>query len=111
MIYAVPITETEGKMQLCLQFARSPFFAIVDRQKNNFKTISNPFAEDKKGVGKKIIHLLKNNYNTNTLVGFELGLKVLEMSKELKLNVIIINEKFLTLNDLFKKMTINPNKI
>jgi len=92
MIAAIPVMSDKKEAQLSLKFARSPFFALVDREFNTYRFIENPFYEDEKGVGPKILSLLCEENAVGSLVAFELGLKLQQHAKSKGLQFIILNE-------------------
>jgi len=104
MIAAIPVMSDTKDAQLSLKFARSPYFALVDRLTGTYRFIENPFAEDKKGVGPKILSLLCKDNGVNALVAFELGLKLQQLAKSKGLQFIILNENKSKFKDILKLM-------
>lgn len=103
MIAAIPVMSDKKEAQL-LKFARSPYFALVNRETSNYRVIENPFVEDEKGVGLKILSLLCDDNAVNAFVAFELGLKLQQHAKAKGLQFIILNEKNNKLKDILKMM-------
>lgn len=104
MIAAIPVMNDNKEAQLSLKFARSPFFALVDREFNTYRFIENPFAKDEKGVGPKILTLLCEENAVGSFVAFELGLKLQQHAKSKGLQFIILNENNNKLVDILKLM-------
>jgi len=104
MIAVIPVMSDKNDAQLSLKFARSPFFALVDRFNCTYRFIENPFAKDEKGVGPKILSLLCQDNEVDTLVAFELGLKLQQHAKSEGLQFIILNENNTRLKDILKLM-------
>jgi len=104
MIAAIPVMSDKKEAQLSLKFARSPFFALINREVNTFRFIENPFANDEKGVGPKILSLLCEDNAVDALVAFELGLKLQQHAKTKGLQFIILNENNNKLIDILKLM-------
>lgn len=111
MIAAIPINTNTIKTTLSEKFARGAWFAIINKNENSCSFIENPYWHEKSEVGNHVIEMLTSTHKVDTIIGFELGLKVQELSSKLNLHVIIINEKNSTLKTLFEKMSINPNII
>lgn len=104
MIAAIPVMSNKKEAQLSLKFARSPFFALVNREFNTYRFIENPFAEDEEGVGTKILTLLYDENAVVSLVAFELGLKLQQYAKSKGLQFIILNENNNKLADILNLM-------
>ena len=104
MIAAIPVMSDKKEAQLSLKFARSPFFALINCEDNTFRFIENPFAEDEKGVGPKILSLLCKDNAVDSFVAFELGLKLQQHAKTEGLQFIILNENNNKLVDILKLM-------
>jgi len=104
MIAAIPVMTDKKEAQLSLKFARSPYFALVDRSNSTYRFVENPFAEDEKGVGPKILSLLCQDNGVDAFVAFELGLKLHQLAKTKGLQFIILNEKNNKLEDILKLM-------
>ncbi len=92
MIAIIPVmTDTKGA-QLSLKFARSPFFALINRELNSYHFIKNPFLNDEKNVGPKILNLLCEENKVDSLIAFELGLKLQQHAKKREVQFIILNK-------------------
>ena len=100
MKIAIPIDTKQKSSIVSKKFARSSFFALVDKENKSYELIDNPFKDLNLGVGKKLLNLLVQDYNTDTLLAFELGLKVQQMATAANLQLIIISEKRQTLKQL-----------
>lgn len=100
MKIAIPVETKQKSSIVSKKFARSNFFALVDKEQKSFELIENPFAELSMGVGKKLLSLLVEDYKIDSLLAFELGLKVQQMATEANLQLIIISEKRQTLKQL-----------
>lgn len=106
MIAAVPIFEDDRNGNISNKFGRSPYFAIVNQYKKHISIVKNPYFQDKYEVGKNVINLIKDK-KVDTLIGFELGLKVLQNAKKNKLNLIVLNRKNITLKHITKYLFSN----
>jgi predicted Fe-Mo cluster-binding NifX family protein len=100
MKIAIPIESESKNSKLSLKFARSPYFALVDRDNAQVEIVANPFFEDSFEVGKKLLIWLTTQHQVNTLIAFELGVKVQQKANEANMQLIIINEKKQTLKQL-----------
>lgn len=100
MNYAIPIDSNKKTALISKKFARSDYFAIVNKEQRTYEIIENPYKELKLGVGKKLLKLLAEQHQVSTLVAFELGLKVQQMANESKLQLIVLSEKRQTLKQL-----------
>lgn len=107
MKIAIPVEAESKHSKLSLKFARSPFFAIVDRENAKVEIVANPFFEERFEVGKKLLKWLIEHYQVNTLLAFELGIKVQQKANEAKMQLIIINEKKQTLKQLLLHLKID----
>lgn len=106
MKIAIPIESNLKSSTISKKFARSNYFAIIDKELKSVEIIENPFKELNLGVGKKLLNLLRTKHKVDTLLAFELGLKVQQMANEALLQLIIINEKRQTLKQLLAYLKI-----
>lgn len=106
MKICIPILSNNKKGQVSPTFARSSYFAIIDQQLDKVEIISNPFLNVKQNLGNKLINWLLNEYNVDTLLAFELGVKVQQIANEHQMQLIIINEKNQTLKQLLEYLKI-----
>lgn len=102
MRIVIPVTEATEKASVSSKFGRSPFFVLVDKTGNSYEFIENPFHQRQEHVGRKVLEFLVNEKKINSLLAFELGLKVQQIAIELKLQLIIIEKKEHKLKQLFK---------
>ena len=100
MKIAIPIETKQKSSIVSKKFARSHFFALVDKELKSLELIDNPFKDLSMGVGKKLLNFLIESHKVDTLLAFELGLKVQQMATETNLQLIIISEKRQTLKQL-----------
>ncbi|MBN2807355.1 MAG: hypothetical protein JXR22_11925 [Prolixibacteraceae bacterium] len=107
MKIAIPIESESKHSKLSLRFARSPYFALVDRESAQVEIIANPFSEQSFEVGKKLLKWLVEQHQVNTLLAFELGVKVQQKANEAKMQLIIINEKKQSLKQLLLYLKID----
>lgn len=106
MILVIPIDSDKEQAIVSKKFARSNYFAIVNRTSSTVEVIENPFADLKLGVGKKLLEFLTVQYKVNTLIAFELGLKVQQMANEANLQLIVLSEKRQTLKQLLTYLNV-----
>ncbi|MDA3930230.1 MAG: hypothetical protein PF541_14870 [Prolixibacteraceae bacterium] len=106
MRIVIPISDKSKTSTVSKKFARSPHFAVVDKTDRTVEVIENPYADLNLGVGKKLLNWLTKEYKVDTLLAFELGLKVQQLANESKMQLIIINEKKQTLKQLLSFMKI-----
>lgn len=106
MKIAIPIETKQKSSIVSKKFARSNFFALVDKEGGSYDLIENPFRDLKMGVGKKLLNLLVEEHHINVLLAFELGLKVQQMATEANLQLIIISEKKQTLKQLLNYLQV-----
>ena len=106
MVAAIPVMSNINEAQLSSKFARSPYFVLVDKSHKTYRFVENPFANDEKGVGPKILTLLCQDNGVDTFIAFELGLKLQQLAKTKGLQFIILNENNKTLGDILKLMGI-----
>lgn len=107
MKLVIPIETEKRNSQLSKKFARSEYFAVIQKEEATIEIVKNPFLELKMGVGQKLITWLKTEHSVDVLVAFELGLKVQQLANIEQLQLIIINEKKQSLKQLmaFMQMT------
>ncbi|MBN1952496.1 MAG: NifB/NifX family molybdenum-iron cluster-binding protein [Bacteroidales bacterium] len=103
MRIAIPVREAAEDSGLSLKFSRSPWFLIIDREKNTRETIRNPYAEEKVMAGSRIFNMLINEMKVDTFMAFELGLKVQQMAVKNKIQLIITDNTELNLKDKLLK--------
>lgn len=106
MKIAIPVESNSRASFVSRKFARSNFIAVVDQEQNACDIIENPFKDLSMGVGKKLISLLVDTYKIDSLLAFELGLKVQQLATGLDLRLIIINEKKQSLKQLLKHLQV-----
>lgn len=104
MIAAIPVMSDKKEATISSKFARSPYFAIINRSDNSCRFIENPFADDEKGVGPKILSLLCETNAVGSIIAFELGLKLQQHAKTKGVQFIILNENNSKLLDIIKMM-------
>lgn len=100
MKIAIPISSDRNKSTVSKKFARSKYFALVDKINRTVDIIENPYTDLKLNVGKKLLNWLRIEHKVDTLLAFELGLKVQQLANDSKIQLIIINEKKQTLKQL-----------
>ncbi|MDA3880675.1 MAG: hypothetical protein PF436_09835 [Prolixibacteraceae bacterium] len=108
MIIAIPIEKEQFDSTISTTFARSNYFAIVDKSNGKVQITENLFKDIQKGAGIKLFHWLIEKQNIDALLAFEMGYKMQQMATEASLQIIIINEHSKTLNQLLEYMNINP---
>ena len=106
MKICIPIMSKSLNGQVSLTFARSDFFAIVDRHTAAVELVENPFKNLNQGVGNQLLPWLLSEYGVDTLLAFELGLKVQQIANERRVQLIIISEKKQILKQLLDYMKI-----
>ncbi len=93
MKYAIPVKTNNDDTQLSLKFARSKYFALIDKKTESTEIIENPYAEQLAGAGKSIFDLLVLKKKVSVFIAFELGIKVQQLANENKIQLILINSK------------------
>jgi predicted Fe-Mo cluster-binding NifX family protein len=106
MRIAIPINDKDIKSNVSDTFARSKFFALVDKENGSLQMVENPFADMTKGVGIKLFDWLVGTQNADALLAFEMGYKVQQMASDANLQIIIVNEQNKTLEELLNFMGI-----
>lgn len=107
MIAAIAIKDNNIDSEICLRFARSRFFAIINTSTETLSVIENPYLELKKAAGYKLVEMLINDYNVTAFVAFEIGLKVQQLAAEKNIQLIVINKTQHTLSYILKMMGLN----
>ena len=111
MILAVPIKQNSIEAQIADKFSRCPYFALIDKQKGNLSIINNTFNEQKSGAGPSVAKYLVNTQDVTAFMAFELGLKVQQWTYKNKIQLILIDDKKITLKDILKLMKINTKTL
>lgn len=106
MKIAIPVETEHQNSKLSLKFARSKYFALVDKENAKMEIVENPFSELTLEVGKKLLKWMIEQHQVDTLLAFELGIKVQQKANEAHLQLIIINEKKQTLKQLLLHLNI-----
>ncbi len=106
MNVAVPITTNSNNSEISIRFARSEYYAIINKSSKIIEIISNPYINEQLGAGKKLVQHLIQEYKIDTIIAFELGLKVQQMAADNKLQLIIIHKKNQTLKQILKLMNL-----
>jgi predicted Fe-Mo cluster-binding NifX family protein len=102
MKIVVPIQNNTPESKVSLTFARSPWFALWEKPSGAVDFIANPYRQEKIGVGSRIFELLITENEANTLLAYELGLKVQQLAVKNKIQLIIINNRNQTLSDILQ---------
>ena len=110
MKIAIPIESESEKSLLSAKFARSNYFAIVDKDQKSFSIKKNPFYDENSAAGRKLFHWLTNEHNVDTLLAYELGLNMQQLASESHMQIIIIDKMHTTLDKLLNYMQISLDK-
>ncbi len=108
MILAVPIDQNNTTAAISLKFARSPYFAIIYTHENKYLIVENPYKDQKSEVGKNIFSMLVNDYGVKSIIGFELGLNVYEITKNKQIQVIIISKMNQSFTQVLNWLKVKP---
>ncbi|MDA3816787.1 MAG: hypothetical protein PF486_05375 [Prolixibacteraceae bacterium] len=109
MKIAIPIDNKNIRSTVSDTFARSNFFALLDKENGDLQMVENPFKDMNKGVGVKLFEWLVVTQNVDALLAFEMGYKVQQMANDANLQIIIVNEQNKTLEELMNFMGVEPN--
>ncbi|MGF7138989.1 NifB/NifX family molybdenum-iron cluster-binding protein [Roseimarinus sediminis] len=104
MKLAIPVTGTQLENGLSLKFARSKYFALIEKETHQIEWVENPYFDEDKKVGEHVFSWLTSGLGVDTLLAFELGLKVQQLASASNLQLIIISEKKRTLKQLLRLM-------
>ena len=106
MKVVIPIIENSLQSKISLRFARSKYFAIIDKEKSKYKIIANDQLKKEDCIGKDLLDMLCNEHHVNTLFAYELGLNIQQIAAERRIQLLILNEKHKTLKELLLMMNI-----
>lgn len=106
MIAVVPIVANKKDSLISLKFSRSKFFALLYKEEKQFEIIENPFTNDQTQVGKNIFNLLTKEKRASIFIAYELGLKVQQMATNRSIQLVILNKKDNTLQEILNYMNI-----
>jgi predicted Fe-Mo cluster-binding NifX family protein len=104
MRIAVPLQESSHDGKIALRFARAQYFALIDKDQHTIEFFQNPCSDMSLKTGKCIMDFLVDNKKIDTLLAFELGLRVQQIAKKNDLQMILINEQKRTLKELLELM-------
>jgi predicted Fe-Mo cluster-binding NifX family protein len=104
MILAVPLEKETHRSPIAKQFARAKYYAIVDKERSSMEIIPNPCLGMSAQAGKCTILYLTTRKNVNTLVAYELGHNVQQISLKQNIQLILINERRKNLDQLTRLM-------
>ena len=106
MKLAIPLNENNKNSVIAIRFARAKYLAIVDKEQNLVDILPNPCQGISTQAGKCIIHYLITRQEIDTIVAYEIGLKVQQIAQKNNIQLILINEKNKSLNQLLSMMKI-----
>ncbi len=91
MKIAFAVTEDNGfDSKISDRLARAPFFIVIENDKI-IETIKNPYLQQERGVGPKVISMLSQK-GVDILVGPQAGVKAQEALKEANIKLFICDE-------------------
>lgn len=102
MIVAIPVSDKSLKGTISAKFSRSPYFAIVNKEEKKYEFVVNSYIDENEGVGKKLFAWLIKLHGIDTLLAYELGIKVQQLADEQNLQLIIINDESMTLKKILQ---------
>lgn len=109
MKIAIPVKKNSHKSEISPKFARSPYFALIDSLTGTTEFVANPHLCKQTKTGVHVFELLVENNKADTFLAFELGLRIQQMAVKKNLQLIIINHKNKSLNQITELL--NKKKI
>lgn len=106
MYLAIPIVEKDRNSKLSEKFARAPYFALIHKEEKSVELVENSCLEAQEKVGKCVVEFLFEQHRVNTIVAFELGVKVQQIAHQNKIQLVLLNTKQHTLMELLKLLKI-----
>ncbi|NJM14928.1 MAG: DUF134 domain-containing protein [Bacteroidales bacterium] len=100
MIAAIPVQKLSTESKISVHFARSNYFAIVNSIEGSIQLVQNPFLEETMQLGNKVMLWLDETFKTDTLIAFELGLKVHQIANHKGWQQIILGQNINNLKDI-----------
>lgn len=100
MIAAIPLNEAETFSTISSRFTRSNYFAILNSDLRKINIVQNPYSSKNKDAGLISLERLVSKYNVDTLIAFELGIKVQKAANQKKLQLILLDNRNKTLDDI-----------
>ena len=94
------IALTENKKTISRVFARAPFFAIIEKGSTFTEVLENPFFEQTKGVGGKIVEFMVTVKSVSCFIAYEFGLKLKDAGDEHNVQFIVLSKRYKALNDI-----------
>ena len=102
MKIAIPVQNNKYESKVSLTFARSPWFAVWEKKSGKIDFITNPYQQKKSGAGNLAFEMLITENEANTLLAYELGLKVQQLAVKNQIQLIIINNRNQTLSGILQ---------
>jgi predicted Fe-Mo cluster-binding NifX family protein len=110
MILAIPLENETKNSPIAKQFARARYYAIIDMERSTMEILPNPCLGISIQAGKCTILYLTARKNVDTIVAYELGHNVQQISMKENIQLILINERRKSLDQLCKLMNFNIAK-
>ena len=106
MKIAIPVLENTNESKLSEKFARAPYFVLVDKDTKSYEIVENRCLESNEKVGFCVTEFLFKKHNVEAIVAYELGIRVQQIADEKQIQLIIIDNKHRTLNELLTLLKI-----
>ena len=110
MILAIPIEDKSDNSKIAIRFARAKYYAILDKHHQSLEILPNPCLGISVQTGKCTILYLTTRKKVDTLVAYEFGLNVQQYAQKNNMQMILIDKKNSSLDQLLKLIKFNiPN--
>ncbi len=84
------------------RFGRCKYFCVYDNENQTTDFIEYPFIDQQSGVGQKAVEFLAEK-GINRVVANEFGPKAKDMLESLKIQMIVVNDRNLTIQEIINK--------
>lgn len=85
------------------RFARCNYFCFYDSENQKSEFMKNSFADQQSGVGQKVVGFLAEK-GIERVVATEFGPKAKDMMESLTIQMIVVNDRNLTIQEIINKI-------
>lgn len=109
MKYAISAKENSMNCKCDSHFARSPYFAIFDSEKNTTTFIENPFRNITERAGPSVVQLL-SSHDIQAVVSIELGEKIQNHFNSKNIGMVILEDENKNIEEIINIINTNNSK-
>ena len=105
MKMGLPVIHKNKSAKISHLFARSEYFAIIDKTNKTYEIIENPYFKMDAGIGQSVTELLLS-HDVRAFIGYEIGLNMQQIAKKQKIQLIVIKPNFTKLEQVLELIKI-----